>query len=104
MRGPETMIDWERGAKLINDYRIVPRLILVVYYTFFVHAWYFIVNWFIRYNWAALPSDPVIGAVAVAAVAGFPAVILGILTKVLKDLTQSYWGGQSITHRPDDAG
>lgn len=85
------MTDWERGAELLNSYRLIPRIILTVYYTFFIHAWYFIVSWFIEYDWTQLPDDPVRGSVAVAAIAGFPAVILGILTKVLKELTESYW-------------
>ena len=33
-----------------------------------------------------------VGSVAAAAIAGFPAIILGILTKVLKELVESYWG------------
>lgn len=87
------MADWERGAKLLNAYRVIPRLVLAAYYTFFIQAWWFIVNWFIAFDWNSLPKDSVIGSVAVAAVAGFPAVIMGILTKVLKDLTMSYWNG-----------
>lgn len=86
-------MDLERGARLLNEYRVFPRLIMVVYIAFFIHAWYYVVDWFIRYDWSALPTDTVVGATAVAAVAGFPAVILGILTRVLKQLTESYWGG-----------
>jgi len=89
------MVDWEKGATLINSYRIVPRLILVVYFTFFIHAWYFIVEWFIKIDWNALPKDQIVGAAAAAALAGFPAIILGILTKVLKELIHSYWNGSS---------
>lgn len=89
------MTDWERGAKLVNDYRIVPRLIMVTYFTFFIKAWFYVVDWFMLVDWNGLPADPIIGATAAAALAGFPAVILGILTKILKDLTQSYWHGKT---------
>jgi hypothetical protein len=88
-------MDWERGAKLINDYRVVPRVVLAVYYVFFMYAWFFIVNWFIGFDWKSLPDDQIVGAAAAAAIAGFPAIILGILSKVLKELTQSYWNGSS---------
>lgn len=81
-------------AERINAYRIIPRIILVVYFTFFIYAWYFVVKWFIAFDWHTLPDDQIVGSVAAAAVAGFPAVILGILTKVLKDLVESYWGGK----------
>lgn len=81
-------------AEMINAYRVVPRIILVTYYTFFVYAWFFIVNWFMGVDWNSLPSDQVVGSVAAAAIAGFPAIILGILTKVLKELTESYWGAK----------
>ena len=88
-------IDWERGAKLLNAYRVIPRVIIFTYYMFFMYAWVFIVKWFIAFDWSSLPSDAVIGAAAAAAIAGFPAIILGILSKILKDLTISYWQGSS---------
>lgn len=98
------MADWERGARLLNDFRVIPRIIIFAYYTFFMYAWFFVVNWFIVYDWDTLPKDPTIGAVAVAAVAGFPAVILGILTKVLKDLTEGYWSYKPPHHEARDGG
>ena len=81
----------------MNSYRVVPRLVLGTYYTFFMYAWYFVVEWFMKFDWSILPSDPIIGSVAAAAIAGFPAVILGILSNILKDLTQSYWNGTPKT-------
>ena len=84
-----------RLAVLINAYRVVPRLIVVVYYTFFIKAWFFIVEWFIAFDWSVLPKDQIIGSVAAASIAGFPAIILGVLTKVLLQLTSSYWNGKS---------
>lgn len=87
------MSKWDRGAVLLNSYRVFPRIWLGTYYLFFVYAWFFIVKWFIHYDWSSLPDDQIVGSVAAAAVAGFPAIILGILSKILKDLTQSYWNG-----------
>lgn len=80
-------------AEMLNAYRVVPRLVLAAYYGFFIYAWYFVVEWFMQVDWNVLPSDPIVGSVAAAAIAGFPAVILGILSKILKDLTTSYWNG-----------
>lgn len=87
-------------AEMLNEYRVVPRIILFSYYSFFMYAWFFIVQWFIGIDWNMLPKDAVIGSVAAGAIAGFPAVILGILSKILKDLTVSYWGGQSSANGP----
>lgn len=86
---------WIRVAHRLNAFRVIPRLVLFSYYTFFMYAWFFIVNWFIGVDWNALPKDPVVGAAAAAAIAGFPAIILGILSKILKELTTSYWNGSS---------
>ena len=98
---PERQENCRFYADMINAYRVVPRIILIVYYTFFIYAWYFIVGWFMKVDWDTLPSDPVIGSVAAGATAGFPAVILGILTKVLKELTESYWAGKPPTQSKD---
>jgi hypothetical protein len=91
------MSKWDRGAELLNSYRVIPRIVLASYYTFFMYAWFFIVKWFIAFDWNSLPDDQIVGSVAAAAIAGFPAIILGILSKILKELTQSYWNGSSST-------
>lgn len=88
-------MDWSKGARMINEYRMVPRTIIAVYFTFFIHAWYYIVEWFMAFDWDVLPTDPIVGAAAAGAIAGFPAIILGVLTSVLKALIQSYWNGSS---------
>lgn len=59
----------------------------------FARAWFYIVDWFIHYDWAQLPNDQIVGVVAVGAVAGFPAIILGILTKVFFQVLQLYSKG-----------
>ncbi len=92
------MNKWDRGAVLLNAYRVIPRIVLASYYTFFMYAWFFIVKWFIGFDWNSLPDDQIVGSVAAAAIAGFPAIILGILSKILKELTQSYWNGSSSNH------
>ena len=91
--------EWEntpkalRLAVMLNSYRVIPRAILIVYYTFFIKAWFFIVEWFVGIDWNSLPTDQIVGTAAVAATAGFPAMILGVLTKILMQLTESYWNG-----------
>lgn len=91
---------WDRGAVLLNEYRVIPRIILFGYYAFFMYAWFYVVEWFICIDWTVLPTDPIVGAAAAGATAGFPAIILGILSKVLKELTESYWGGGSSQNGP----
>ena len=88
-------MDWSKGARMINEYRMVPRTIITVYFTFFIHAWYYIVDWFMKFDWSTLPNDQIVGAASAAAIAGFPAIILGVLTTVLKALIESYWNGSS---------
>ncbi len=78
------------AAARLNAWRVVPRLVLLFYCAFFARAWFYIVDWFIAYDWSGLPDDQIVGAVAVAAVAGFPAVILGILTKVFFQILELY--------------
>jgi hypothetical protein len=86
-----------RTAELINEFRIFPRVFVSAYLLFFVWAWRWVVTWFMAFDWHSLPTDPVIGATAVAAVAGFPAIILGVLSRVLMKLILSYWNGASST-------
>jgi len=81
---------WIQTAWRLDAWRIIPRLVLLFYCVFFAKAWYFIVNWFIAYDWDALPTDQIVGAAAVVAVAGFPAIILGILTKVFFQILELY--------------
>jgi hypothetical protein len=84
-----------KGAQLLNDYRVFPRIFVTAYLIFFVYAWTWVVTWFMAYDWSTLPTDQIIGATAVAAVAGFPAIILGVLSRVLMKLILSYWNGAS---------
>ena len=90
MRAPWlfTHKEWLEIAERIDAFRIVPRLILVSYYGFFVHAWYYVVTWFMAFQWERIDGN----ADVTLAVAGFPAIILGVLTGVLNALTKSYFG------------
>lgn len=82
-------------SQKLNDYRVFPRLFVISYLVFFSYAWVWVVQWFMNYDWAALPDDQIVGAAAAAAVAGFPAIILGVLSKILVQLITSYWNGSS---------
>lgn len=75
-------MDW------IDKYFVFPRLFLVAYYVFYAHAWHKIVDWFMVYPWNSLQNEW-----SIAAVAGFPSIILGILTQVLHKVTDSYMRG-----------
>lgn len=85
---------WLLVAARVDAFRIVPRLIIAAYGGFFIKAWVMVFTWFAAFDWTTLPNDPVVGAVAAAAVAGFPAVILGIMTNVLFKLITEKWGTQ----------
>jgi hypothetical protein len=85
------------GASWLNEYRFFPRLFVISYLLFFAFAWVWVVQWFMEYDWQALPTDQIVGAAAAAAVAGFPAIILGVLSKILKELIVSYWHGSPPT-------
>lgn len=84
---------WIQAAARLDAWRVVPRLVVLFYCAFFANAWFFIVKWFTTYDWHQLPDDQVVGVVAVGAVAGFPAIILGILTQVLYKVLQLYSKG-----------
>lgn len=92
------MTGWQERAEKINAFRVFPRIFVISYLLFFAFAWIWVVAWFMGYDWKALPTDPIVGAAAATAVAGFPAIILGVLSKVLKELILSYWNGHSDNH------
>lgn len=77
---------WLLLAERLDALRVIPRIIMLAYYTFFIQAWYFVVEWFMAIDWSIIKSE----AVALT-IAGFPAIILGVLTGVLSALTKSYW-------------
>ena len=93
---------WLHIAERVDAFRLIPRLIMAAYYVFVMWAFKWIVGWWMAFDWATLPNDQIVGAAAALAVAGFPAVILGVLTGVLSSLTTSYWaGGRDWTkHEP----
>lgn len=79
---------WLHIAERVDAFRVVPRLLMVAYYWFFIEAWFFVTEWFMGYDWSQVTD-----ATVALTIAGFPAVILGVLTGVLGGLTKSYWAG-----------
>lgn len=79
------------SATWINEHRVFPRIFVCSYLGFYVYAWLKVFNWFIEFNWNSLPQDQIVGSVAAGAVAGFPAIILAAMGKMLKELLESYW-------------
>ena len=77
---------WLIWAARANAWRLIPRLLILVYYVFSIWAWWFVVSWFMAYDFAALESE-----VVALAVVGFPAIILGVITTVLGSLTNNYF-------------
>jgi len=75
-----------RFAARVDALRIIPRLLVIVYYAFFIKFSYYLADWFMAFDFASLESD----AVALA-VAGFPVGILGVMTGVLSALTNNYF-------------
>lgn len=83
----EPSIDpWILYAERANAWRLIPRILILVYYLFSIHAWYFVVGWFMAYDFAAVENE-----IVALAVVGFPAVILGVITTVLGSLTNNYF-------------
>jgi hypothetical protein len=83
---------WLVWARRVDAWRVIPRLVLMVYYAFFIKAWFYVVVWFMAYDWTEITNE----AVALA-LAGFPAAILGVITVVLGKLTDNYFRtGKSV--------
>ena len=83
---------WILWAGRADAWRLIPRVLILVYYVFSIWAWWFVVSWFMSYDFASLESE-----VVALAVVGFPAIILGVITTVLGSLTNNYFrtGGSS---------
>lgn len=75
----------------VNDWRIIPRVLLVSAYIFTGYAWLLVFNWFTTVDWSELSEA------ASLAVAAFPAVILGTLTTNVGRLTDNYFRTGSLT-------
>lgn len=86
MTGGDPKDPWITWADRADAFRLIPRLLLLIYYAFFVQAWFYVVDWFAAYDWTAVTNQ----AVALA-LAGFPAAILGVITVVLSRLTDNYF-------------
>ncbi len=88
---------WILWAERVDAIRLVPRLLIIGYYSFFVKAWFYVVDWFAAYDWTVIDNQ----AVALA-LAGFPAAILGVITAVLSTLTKNYFTtGRSWDSKPE---
>ncbi len=73
-------------AARVDALRIIPRTLVIIYYTFFIKFSYYLADWFMTFDFASLESD-----VVALAVAGFPVGILGVMTGVLGTLTNNYF-------------
>jgi len=78
--------NWLRWAHRLDAMRIIPRILVSLYYIFFIKAWFYVVDWFMNYDWSTVENQ----AVALA-LAGFPAAILGVISVVLGQLTNNYF-------------
>ena len=75
-----------RFAGRLDALRIIPRLLVIGYYAFFMKFSFYLTDWFMAYDFASLENQ----AVALA-IAGFPVGILGVMTGVLGTLTNNYF-------------
>ena len=73
-------------AARIDALRLIPRVLVIIYYAFFIKFSYYVTNWFMAYDFSTLENE----AVALA-IAGFPVGILGVMTGVLGTLTNNYF-------------
>jgi len=74
-------------AERIDALRVVSRTLVIGYYAFFIHAWYYVVTWFMHFDWSKVAEYPEVSL----AIAGFPAIVLTVLTGVLSTLTNAYF-------------
>ena len=72
--------------KQFNDWRIVPRLLMGGAWLFTGYAWLLVFNWFVGVDWKAIDNEFI-----ALALAGFPAIILGVLTTNVSTLTNNYF-------------
>ena len=77
---------WIRLADRLDAFRVIPRILVIVYYAFFIQFSFYLADWFMAYDWSQVQNQ----AVALA-VAGFPVGILGVMTGVLGTLTNNYF-------------
>ncbi len=73
-------------SERLDALRIIPRLLLLIYYAFFVKFSWFVTAWFMAFDWSTV-SEPTVAL----AIAGFPVGILGVMTGVLGTLTNNYF-------------
>lgn len=73
-------------SKEFNDWRIIPRVLMLSYYFFFAWAFWGIADWFMGFDFDSITEPSV-----ALAVAGFPMGILGVLSAVLASLTKNYF-------------
>jgi len=83
------------SAEWINEHRVFPRIFVLSFLCFYCFIVVKVFNWFIAFDWNTLPTDQIVGTAGVAAVAGFPTLILTAMGKTLKELIESYWNGSS---------
>lgn len=69
-----------------DKWRIMPRILMTVYYTFYIFAFWRMASWAMDYDYQSLSSDTM-----ALAIVGFPTAILGVLGGVLASLTKNYF-------------
>ncbi len=69
-----------------NKWRVMPRILMVAYYSFFAFTFWEISDWFMAFDWDTV-SEPSVSL----AVVGFPVGILTVLAGVLAHLTKNYF-------------
>lgn len=73
-------------AAKFNEWRVIPRVLILSYYILFAQGFFWVTDWFMNYDFTTIDNQ----AVALA-IAGFPVGILGVMTGVLAHLTNNYF-------------
>lgn len=78
-----------------NDWRIFPRFLMTLAYGFAGYGWLFVVRWMLGFDWNSIENE-----VVALALAGSPAIILGVLTTNVGKLTDNYFrtGGTNASN------
>lgn len=85
------------SPKAFNEWRIVPRILMLAYYAFFAMTFWEISSWVMAYDFNSLTSETI-----ALAVVGFPTAILGVLSAVLSSLTNNYFRTGGTVDQGDD--
>lgn len=81
------MEDWStRWARRFDEWRVVPRVLVLSYYWIFAQTFQWVTQWFMDY-----PFNDIENQAVALAIVGFPVGVLTVMTGVLAVLSNNYF-------------